>query len=161
VVASPSSGHGEFCESMYVCGLSMHQKCFNYALTNLLFGLCKSIWTMNPLVICPSPHFETLTHPSYPWKVVNKKMYPNSFFHCFHLLDSHFNLSRSLGVCQLQLLVFIAMIFLCNKLFKWVNQVIFVVLKRPNSNMYTLMEDVIKTYWTLQGKFNGWMEKVS
>jgi hypothetical protein len=45
---------------------------------------------------------------------------------------------------QLQLLVLIAMICLWNKLFKWVNQVIFAMLRRPNSNMYTLVEDVIK-----------------
>jgi hypothetical protein len=38
----PNPGHGEFCESMYACGLSMHQKCSNYALTNL-FGLCRFI----------------------------------------------------------------------------------------------------------------------
>jgi len=39
----PSAGHVESCESMYVCGSSMHLKCSNYALTNLLFGLCKLI----------------------------------------------------------------------------------------------------------------------
>jgi hypothetical protein len=38
-----SSGCGEFCEFMYVHSLSVHQKYSNYALTNLLFGLCKSI----------------------------------------------------------------------------------------------------------------------
>jgi len=40
VLASPSLGCGESCESVYARGLSMHQKCYNYALTNLLFGLC-------------------------------------------------------------------------------------------------------------------------
>jgi hypothetical protein len=34
---------GESCETMYTHDLSVHQKCFNYALTNLLFGLFKSI----------------------------------------------------------------------------------------------------------------------
>jgi len=34
-------GYGESCEFVYACGSSMHQKCLNYALTNLLFGLCK------------------------------------------------------------------------------------------------------------------------
>ncbi len=43
VVASPSSGHGESCESMFAHGSSVHQKCSNYALTNLLFGLCTSM----------------------------------------------------------------------------------------------------------------------
>ncbi len=40
------------CESMYVRGLSVHQKCSNYALTDLLFGLCRSIWIIDPLVTC-------------------------------------------------------------------------------------------------------------
>ncbi len=40
VVASPSSNCGEFYESEFARGSSQHQKCFNYALTNLLFGLC-------------------------------------------------------------------------------------------------------------------------
>ncbi len=43
VVASPTSSHGESCESVYACGLFVHQKCFNLALTNLLFGLCTSV----------------------------------------------------------------------------------------------------------------------
>jgi hypothetical protein len=47
VVASPKFGpclgHGESCESMFTYGLSVNQKCSNYALTNLLFGLCKSM----------------------------------------------------------------------------------------------------------------------
>ncbi len=43
VVASPKSEPRESCESMYACGSLMHQKCFNYTLTNLLFGMCTSI----------------------------------------------------------------------------------------------------------------------
>jgi hypothetical protein len=39
VVASPKSGCGESCESVFARGSSMHNKCLNYALTNLLFGL--------------------------------------------------------------------------------------------------------------------------
>jgi len=35
---------------------SVHQKCFNCALTNLLFGLCRSMWIIDPLVIHLSPH---------------------------------------------------------------------------------------------------------
>jgi hypothetical protein len=41
VVASPTLGCGESCESEFTRGSSEHQKCFNYALTNLLFGLCR------------------------------------------------------------------------------------------------------------------------
>jgi hypothetical protein len=39
----PSPGYGESWESMYARGSFVPQKCFNYALTNLLFGLCRSI----------------------------------------------------------------------------------------------------------------------
>jgi len=37
----PKFGRGESCESMFAYGLSMHQKCYKYALTNFLFGLCE------------------------------------------------------------------------------------------------------------------------
>ncbi len=37
----PSLGRGESCESEFARGLSQHQKCSNYALTNSLFGLCR------------------------------------------------------------------------------------------------------------------------
>jgi hypothetical protein len=43
VVASPSPGCGESYESMFVHGSSMHQKCSNFALTNLVFGLCRFV----------------------------------------------------------------------------------------------------------------------
>jgi len=46
VVVSPSPNHGESCEFVFVRGSSVHQKCSNYALTNLLFGLCKSMWVI-------------------------------------------------------------------------------------------------------------------
>jgi len=63
VVAPPSSNHGESCESMFACGSSMHQKFFNYALTNL-FGLCKSVWIIDMLVTCFSLHLGAPTRPS-------------------------------------------------------------------------------------------------
>jgi hypothetical protein len=46
VMVSPKSGYGEFCEScefVFAHGSFVHQKCSNYALTNLLFGLCKYV----------------------------------------------------------------------------------------------------------------------
>jgi len=51
----PNPSRGESCESMFAHGLSMHQKCFNYALINLLFGMCKSMWTNELLVAHLSP----------------------------------------------------------------------------------------------------------
>ncbi len=43
VVASTNLDRGESCESVFAHGLSMHQKCSNYALTNLFFDLCRSV----------------------------------------------------------------------------------------------------------------------
>jgi hypothetical protein len=43
VVASPSPTRGESCELMFAHGSSVHQKWSNYALTNLLFDLCRSM----------------------------------------------------------------------------------------------------------------------
>ncbi len=60
---SPSSKRDESCESVFARGSFMHQKCFNYALTNL-FNLCRSVWIINLVVTRPSPHPRAPTHPS-------------------------------------------------------------------------------------------------
>jgi hypothetical protein len=83
-MASPKFGPCESCEFMYAHGLSMHQKCSNYALTNLLFGLCISIWIIDPLATRLIPHLKAPTHPSYPRSATNERTYCSSFFHCFH-----------------------------------------------------------------------------
>ncbi len=81
----PSLGHGEYYESVFACGSFVHQKCSTYALTNLLFGLCRLMWVIDLLVNLSNPHLGTPTHPSYPWNVVNQGTHPNSFsFHCLH-----------------------------------------------------------------------------
>jgi hypothetical protein len=59
---SPSCG--ESCESMFVCGLYVHQKCCNYALTNLFF-IC-AVWIIDPLVIHLRPHLKILARLSTP-----------------------------------------------------------------------------------------------
>ncbi len=69
VMASPKSKPWWI---LWIRGSSTHQKCFNYKLTNLLFGLCMSMWIIDPLVIRPSPHPRTPTHPSTP-KVLQAK----------------------------------------------------------------------------------------
>jgi hypothetical protein len=43
--------------TVFACG-SFTQKCFNYALTILLFGLCKSMWVIELLINLPSPILE-------------------------------------------------------------------------------------------------------
>jgi len=62
----PNPSCGESFESMYGHDSFVHHKCSNYTLTNFLFGLCKSVWIIDPLVIRPSPHLEALVRPSTP-----------------------------------------------------------------------------------------------
>jgi len=62
----------EFYESMFVCGLSMHQKCSNYTLTNLLFSFYKFVRIIDLLVILPNPHLGALARPSTP-KILRAK----------------------------------------------------------------------------------------
>ncbi len=57
-------GHGESCESMFGHGLSMHQKCSNYVVTNLLFSLYRFVGIIDPFVILPNPHPKAPTCPS-------------------------------------------------------------------------------------------------
>jgi len=81
----PSLSCGEFCESMFARGSFMQQKCSNYALTNLLFGLCKSMWIIDTFVTHPNPHPETPARLTTP-NVVSQRAYPNPLsFCCFHL----------------------------------------------------------------------------
>ncbi len=63
-MASPKSGHDESYESMFACGSSVHRKCSNFALTNLLFGLYKSMWVIHFLVNLLNPHPRAPTRPS-------------------------------------------------------------------------------------------------
>ncbi len=49
---------------LILCLFSVHQKCSNYALTNKLFGLCRSMWIIDPVIIRPSSHPRVLAHPS-------------------------------------------------------------------------------------------------
>jgi hypothetical protein len=58
-------------------------KCSNYALTNLLFGLCKSKWVIELLINLSSP-FQSSNTPFYPQSVASQGVCPNSFSsYCF------------------------------------------------------------------------------
>jgi hypothetical protein len=59
-------------ESVFARGSFVHQKCSNYALTNSLFGLCRSAWIINLLVILLSPYPGAPPRPSTP-KVLRAK----------------------------------------------------------------------------------------
>ncbi len=76
----------------------MHQKCCNYALTNLLFGLCKSLWVIDLLVSLPSPYLGAPARPSTPEMLRAKEHTPTLHYSDVFTLDSHLNLLRSLGV---------------------------------------------------------------
>jgi hypothetical protein len=54
----------ESCESMYARSLCVHQKCSNYALTKLLFGLCRFMQIIDPLVTHLNLHLRVLARPS-------------------------------------------------------------------------------------------------
>jgi hypothetical protein len=52
----PSPNRGEFYVSIFAHGSSVHQKCSTYALTNLLFVLCKSVWIIDLFFTLPNPY---------------------------------------------------------------------------------------------------------
>ncbi len=88
VVASPKFGLWWSCESMSARGLFMHQKCSNYALLNLLFGLYRSVWIIELLVILPSP-IPKLQHTLLPPKCCKPRSAPQLLlFSLFSPLDS-------------------------------------------------------------------------
>jgi hypothetical protein len=88
-------------KSMFARGSFVHQKCFNYVLTNLLFGLCKSMWIIYQLVTCPSPHLEALTRPSTLEVLRTKERTPIPYPSIVvFTLDSQLSLLRNLGVRQ-------------------------------------------------------------
>jgi len=68
-----------------------------YALTNLLFGLCRSVWIIELLVNLPSPHFGALARPFTPKVLWAKERTPILKPSTIFTLDSHLSLSRSLG----------------------------------------------------------------
>jgi hypothetical protein len=74
----------------------VHQRCSNYALTNLLFSLCMPAWIIDSLIICFSPHPETSTRPSTPELLQARECTP--IFYPFNVftLDLQLSLWRSL-----------------------------------------------------------------
>jgi hypothetical protein len=52
--------------SVFARNSFMHQKCSSYALTNSLFGLCRSVWVIDLFVTHSSPYPKTPTCPSTP-----------------------------------------------------------------------------------------------
>jgi hypothetical protein len=96
----PSSGCGESCESVFAHGSYVHQKCFSYALINLLFGLCRSKWVIYLLVTLLSSYIRALAHPSTLKVLQATERTPIPHSSIVFTLDSHLSLLRNLGVCQ-------------------------------------------------------------
>jgi hypothetical protein len=97
VVASPSLGPSESCESVFAHGSSTHQKCYNYAQINLLFGLCRFVWIIDPFVIHPSSHLEAPTRLSTPKVMRTKERTPTPYPLVIFILNSQLSLSKNLG----------------------------------------------------------------
>jgi len=70
---------GESYEYIFTPGLFVHQKCSNYALTNLLFGLRKFVGIIDPLVTCCNPHPKAPTCPSTPKMLQAKERAPTPY----------------------------------------------------------------------------------
>jgi hypothetical protein len=96
----PSPGCDESCEFVFVRGLFVHQKCFNYTLTNLLFGLCKFMWIIDPLVTCCSPHPKVPTCP-FTFEVLQAKEHaPTPYPFVIFTLGLAAESIKEFGVCH-------------------------------------------------------------
>ncbi len=72
---------------MFADGSSLHKKCSSYALTNLLFGLCRSVWVIGMLVNRPSLNPGAPAHRSTPEMLQAKERAPTlSFIVTFKLI---------------------------------------------------------------------------
>ncbi len=90
---------GESYKFVYACGLIVHQKCSNYKLSNLLFGLCRFVWIIDPLVIRRSPHPETPPHPSTCEVLQTKERTPIPFSSNVFSFGFAFESSKECGGC--------------------------------------------------------------
>jgi hypothetical protein len=84
---APSSVRGKSYEFVFVHGSSVHQKCSNYVVINLLFGLCRSVWIIDPLATHPS-RIPKLQHCLYRWNLQVKEHTPAPYLSVVFTLDS-------------------------------------------------------------------------
>jgi hypothetical protein len=96
----PSSSCGESCEFVFARGSFVHQKCSSYALTNLLFGLCRSMWVIELFVNLLNPYPEIPSRPSTTKVQWVKKRTPVPSLFVVFTFGLALNPSRSLGVHQ-------------------------------------------------------------
>jgi hypothetical protein len=94
----PSPDRGESYESVFARGSSLHQKCSSYALTNLLFGLYRSVWVIELFVNLCSPHPGALARPSTFEVLRTKERAPIPFPSVVFIFGLAVSPSRSLGL---------------------------------------------------------------
>ncbi len=104
---------------VFVHGSFVHQKCSNYALTNLLFGLCKFVRVIDLLITLPNPYPRAPTGTSTLEVMRAKEHTPTLHSSVMFTLDSHLNLLRSLWVCHLTYQIF--------RFFNILNHLIFMI----------------------------------
>jgi hypothetical protein len=86
---------------VYVCPWFVRAlKCSSYALTNLLFGLCRSVWVIKLLINLPSPHPGAPARPSTPEMLRAKEHTPTFFPFAIYTFGLAMNPSKNLGVHQ-------------------------------------------------------------
>ncbi len=69
---------------MYAHGSSMHQKCSNHALTNLLSGLCWFLWIIDLVITCLRLHLIAPVCLSALEVLRTRERTLILFFRCFH-----------------------------------------------------------------------------
>jgi hypothetical protein len=93
----PSPGRGESCESVFVRGSSVPPKVFKLR-TNQLVVWFVHVRVKNRLLdIFPSPHPRAPMRPSTPKVLQARECAPTPYSSVVFTLNSHLNLSRSLG----------------------------------------------------------------
>jgi hypothetical protein len=104
---------------MYVRGLFVHQMCSNYALTNLLYGLCRSIWIIDPVVIHPSSHPGILTHPFYFEMLWIREHTPTRFSSVVSTFKLAFEFFKECGGASLHMIrIIFVLVYSLNFLFQ-------------------------------------------
>jgi hypothetical protein len=99
VLASPKSGPWWVLWVRICPWLILTQKCSSYAVTNLLFSLCRFVWTIDYLSFFLVSSRSSNT-PLYPKVLRTRERAPTPYSSAVFTSDSYLSLSRNLGVRQ-------------------------------------------------------------
>ncbi len=100
MVASPKFGPWWISWVQICLWFVLAPKVPNYALTNLLFGFCRSMWVIDCLSFLLVSSRSSNT-PSTPKVLQARERFPIPYFSDVLISNSHLNLSRNLGARQL------------------------------------------------------------